>query len=124
MLAEFYGADGVAISNAGDIFISDQGNQRIRLVTLHPEEVNKTSISREGLAVNPIPSSGIINIIVAAEIEEIAKMTITNLLGEKVSEFSVLTNTQKQIEHPLMQGIYFLTATTPSHNYTQKIVIQ
>ncbi len=55
---------------------------------------------------------------------ESAKITITNILGEKVKQLTNTTNTDTQIQLNSPPGIYFISATTKEGSVNEKIVLE
>ena len=85
-------------------------------------EVNEV----ENISVYPNPNSGSFTISMnngAGANSEQIKITVTNIIGEKLQEISA--NTTKPINMNLNQpnGVYFLTISTATSRYTKKIII-
>ncbi len=72
----------------------------------------------------PNPNNGEFIINLANPDNEIATVTITNLLGQKIKEFSLPANKNNSIQLNQPPGIYVITAVTPGGNkYYSKITI-
>jgi hypothetical protein len=71
----------------------------------------------------PNPCTTAFNINVTGPETEELHIEITNVLGRKETTCSITTNTVKSIELSLPAGLYFITATTPSHTYTGKLIV-
>ena len=68
------------------------------------------------LSIFPNPAKGAFMISASQSTTEMAKVVITNLIGEKVSSFDMLTNTFHQVALNEARGTYFITVTT-AHGY-------
>ncbi len=76
-----------------------------------------------GISAYPNPNKGRFTLQLASPMKEDAYITITNILGERVKELTISTNTTTEIALQLPQGIYFVAAQTNTARYTTKIVI-
>jgi hypothetical protein len=123
LLAELDNPEGVAVDNAG-VYISDNDYSVIRLITMHPLNTINTSGIQQGITVFPNPSTGVFSLLISSTINEQALITITNVFGEKIKEFSTTTNLTTREQLCVPAGIYFLSATTGGKEYKEKIIIQ
>ncbi len=124
LLAEFRGVSGIVVSTTGDIFISDEGNQVVRLITRHPLSINKYSYVQENLNVFPNPSNSICTIQVSTPASEQAEITITNITGTEVCKFVTATNQPYSIKLDWPAGIYIINAATEHEHFTEKLIVQ
>ena len=79
----------------------------------------------EDLNIFPNPNEGSFTVNVTSGTNEDTHFTLTNLLGRKVREFSMATNSSMSInldDQPA--GIYYLSATNRNSKYLKKIVVQ
>ena len=72
------------------------------------------------ISIFPNPNHGSFTLNISSVTKEDATITITNMLGEKIEEFTTVTNQQTQIQLFTPPGIYFITATTNSQTITSK----
>lgn len=85
---------------------------------------NQVASASSELNVYPNPSQGNFTINLLSTANEQAIVTITNLVGEKVKEFTISTNKAYDLHLDQPDGIYFLNATTASTGkYSAKISI-
>ncbi len=83
----------------------------------------KTINSGFALNVYPNPAQGEFTMNLAGNTNEEAIVTITNVVGEKIKEFTVSTNKLINVKLDEPAGIYMLNAVTPSGKYSAKIAI-
>jgi hypothetical protein len=77
------------------------------------------------LKVFPNPSTGIFIMNLSSEADEEVHVVVTNLVGQKVKEFT--TNTNNAVELKLdsgASGIYLLSASTVHGRYVAKVVVE
>jgi len=74
--------------------------------------------------VYPNPNDGVFTILITSDQEEQAIITITNIVGEKVKEFTIATNKAGDIKLYEPMGVYILSATTSHGKYVTKIKIE
>ncbi len=85
--------------------------------------VNQVANAASELNVYPNPSTGEFMINLVSGITEPAVVRITNIVGEKVKEFTMSTNQASALKLDQPDGIYFLTATSSTGKYSAKITI-
>ena len=85
--------------------------------------VNQVTNAAAELNVYPNPSTGEFMINLVSGITEPAVVTIANIVGEKVKEFTISTNQASALKLDQPDGIYFLTATSSTGKYSAKITI-
>ncbi len=75
----------------------------------------------QGITIAPNPNGGSFTLTLPGNPQP-AHITITNLLGQKIKEFTTATTTQNiQLNSP--HGIYFLSVTTASGEWCSKVVV-
>jgi hypothetical protein len=57
-------------------------------------------------------------------IDEQVQVTITDIAGQKIKEFTTVTNTATDIKFNAANGVYFLSATTAHGNYIVKVTVE
>ena len=120
--AELFNPVGVAVDASENLYIADFGNDRIRYIR-STVFVNQISGITDAMHVYPNPSSGIFTINIVSGNEVNVRLCITNVTGEKVKEIMAVTNTPVDIKLDVPDGIYFLTASTSSEFWSQKIIV-
>ena len=77
-----------------------------------------------GLAIFPNPTRGAFTLNISSAQNETARVTITNMLGEKIKEISVPTNEDNAVMLNVAAGVYFVAATTSEGKRVEKIVVE
>ena len=95
---------GVAVSSAGLIYFSDNGNNRVRSLPL-PTLVHNV-IHVQDITIFPNPSGGNYFINVTSNATTLLTLTIANTLGQKVYETVGQTNTPINVSLNVRPGIY------------------
>ena len=85
--------------------------------------VNQVTGNTSVLNVYPNPSSGDFTINLASGLTEPAVVTVTNMVGEKVKEFTISTNQPAELSVDQPDGVYFISTTTSTGKYSAKITI-
>lgn len=75
------------------------------------------------LMIAPNPASGQITLNVETAATGNAAVTITNVVGEKVKEFTMPVNKNYDLNLDVPSGLYFINATTGGESYSGKIII-
>lgn len=72
----------------------------------------------------PNPGNGTVNVMLASATDEEVLVAITNVAGQKVKEFTTVTNKETSMQMDVPAGIYFLSARTANGGYySAKMVI-
>lgn len=121
--AQLWFPNGIAVNAFGNVCIADQGNNRVRLmsITLGANSFDNTD---DGLTLYPNPCMGSFNINIPSALGEAANVVITNAAGVKVKELILSTNTENQVEFNPPPGIYFISANTSQDNWNKKLLVQ
>lgn len=77
-----------------------------------------------GLSIYPNPNNGTFMLALNTGTIEEAHVTVCNISGEKVKEFTINTNTPTQMQMPHISGMYFVSVATSQGNYIGRLVIQ
>jgi len=121
--AELADPCGIAVDGAGNLYIVDFGNNRIRFVT-STESVGNVNNTNVHLGIYPNPSMGSVTIDITAKMSAEVNITITNTFGKKVSEFITLTNQPVTIQMDEPAGAYFFSAIADHQIYTETLILK
>jgi len=89
-----------------------------------PAQVQNINSVSSSLTIFPSPNHGSFTLNISSPQTETASITITNILGEKIKEFTANTNADAQVQLDAAAGIYFVTAITSAGKQTEKIELQ
>lgn len=115
----------VAVNKEGDIFFSDGGNQRVRVITDKPLGIamNQSEI-KTGVRVVPNPVPGKHCVTIMSPHTEEAILIITDTQGKEIVRNKTLTNTQVDLPNSISTGVYFTTIILGSQQYREKLILQ
>jgi len=122
--ATFISPKGIAADYNGNVYISDYNNSRVRKVA--PLATAGVKTEETALAINiwPEPNNGKFTVKLNTTSNEIVKIMITNILGQKIQQVTSTTNCEIMIQMSAPPGIYFLAAVTANGILTRKIVVE
>ncbi len=83
-----------------------------------------TTNDADELKVYPNPNNGSFNMNLISGINEPVEVTITNVIGEKISQFTTTTNMVTNIILNKAAGIYILSANTIHGRFVAKITVE
>lgn len=116
---------GIAMGSAGEIFISDMGNDRVRMISYTLANSENPAMNKTGMRVSPNPSHGDCTLYITTPASEKANITITNVTGSKVSEFEAASNQEVSLPAGhLPCGIYIIQASTQQERFTCRWIIK
>jgi len=87
------------------------------------EEVTNINPAGTALTIFPNPNDGNFTLSVTTPTNEQATITISNILGEKVKQLNTTANTPTQVKMEMPEGVYFISATTASGRWNEKVVV-
>ncbi len=115
---------GVAAGTATITYTTTTDAAQKTVTVACPAGVNVASGAAEnGLKVYPNPNDGVFNIFISSSDDEQAFVTITNIVGVKVKELKMTTNTPLNIQLDAPPGIYLLNATTTKGKWSEKLTL-
>ena len=85
--------------------------------------VNVIGLEGPLLKVVPNPGPGVFTVTLSSDFDEETHFLATNIVGEKISEFSGNTNEPIPIRLDVPNGVYFLSAGTIHGTWTEKIMV-
>ncbi len=86
--------------------------------------VKTPSDNQQQLVVYPNPTQGSVTLLLQSNTIETVTIKVTNILGEQVKEWSIVTNKTEDKNLGLPAGVYLLTATTDSRKYVVRLVVE
>ncbi len=122
--ARIWFPQGLAVNKKGSLYISDQGNNRIRFIGSPIEAVIPVNPFPVNINIYPNPSRGAFMINITSDFYEQAQVVISNLAGEKISETTARTNVLKEIKTDAPPGIYFLSVISAHETWSGKLIIR
>ncbi len=127
-------AGSVSGVSAGGVIITYSITSAFGCVGVATMAVTVDACGRTGLANNvpgtstmtvfPNPGNGLFTISVSSVANEDATVIVTNMLGEKVRQLTVLTNKETELQLNTPPGVYFLSVITKSRTLSAKVVIE
>ena len=124
LLAKLDGPSGVVVDDSGDIYIGDQGNDRVRLVTNHPLSVKNVAQNKQSINVYPNPCNNRCTIQISSVINEQIQVGITNLIGVEVGRFNMFTNQPFTFKTDWAAGVYCIKVVSSGEEIYHKLIIQ
>jgi len=79
--------------------------------------------ANDQVIVFPNPNDGAFTLSFPANSNEPARITVTNMLGEKIKEIVTATNDPLTIQLDAPAGVYFLSAVTEEGKYNTKVIV-
>lgn len=114
--AEIYQPSSVVVGPGGDLFISDEANNRIRKIYL-PIGIDTESQADFGIKMVPNPSSGWITIMAPVYI---GRVVITNMIGQTVFEKVISGNSLEIDASKFQSGVYIVRV----NDQNRKLIIE
>lgn len=115
----------IAFNSAGDLFVDDDGNMRIRKVNLSIlVKVENVSGTDEHMTISPNPCKGSFKLGLPESAGDQVRVVITNALGQKIKEFEMTNNKQVTVDLNVPSGIYFVNTVSGSEMYSGKIIVE
>jgi len=114
---------GVTVDTEGNIYIADQGNERVRKIG-NWTGVNNVSHDEVAMDIAPNPSTGDVVINLHHVPAATAALQITDIMGRPLQELQTATAQPIPLHIDGPPGIYLVTVTTAQGRETQKIVVQ
>ena len=119
---KLYVPSGVASDKFGNIYIADQGNDRIRKIYYHTEEVGNVNFEKQ-ISVYPNPGHGDFTIVAPFGASNPLPVSIVDITGRVVGAYMVTPGKPLKVSLEVPGGVYFLLATTPKGVVKEQIVI-
>ena len=118
--------NGVYIYN-NSIYIADGGNYAVRYI--HMDTCKNVVdipplIANVELTLIPNPNQGTFRLHLSSAIDEQAVVVVTDMVGVKVKEITVLTNKETEIILDVPRGVYLLSVMTSEGRHVERIVVE
>lgn len=114
---------GVTVNNLGDIYICDNGHERVRLVTSHLP-VSDVSNKDGSVSIYPNPCRGQFNIRLHTALKQNAELNIRTAEGKVVYHTQLQTGKAVPIITGLPSGFYIVNTTMAQQHFVNKLIIQ
>jgi hypothetical protein len=127
LMARMYSPSGVAVSKTGEVYIGDQGNHRIRLVTSHVDRVQSLPrVTEQGISIYPNPSNGSFSLQVnATSASGNIVVVISDVNGKEVDKLTVPSGNPLTIDACWPIGVYVINASIENgEHFSKKIVVE
>ena len=125
LLAWFVLPNGVTVAPNGDIFISDQGGARVRMISNHITGIELTEVSdTDVIQLYPNPTKENCTILVNTDATKSVNIIITYIAGREVHRCIGVTRQPITLATCWQPGIYTISATTATEQHTTTIVVQ
>ncbi|MCD6013490.1 MAG: hypothetical protein K0Q79_3352 [Flavipsychrobacter sp.] len=120
--AQLANPTGIAVDAAGNIYIADFRNNRIRHIN-STVGVGPVITMADDILIYPNPCSGqfMVNIVSAVDAE--VQVSITDLSGQRIKEFTVRTNAPRNVPFDVAPGIYILYGRTQDKTWRETVVV-
>ena len=122
LLAELHNPINAVVGRNGNIYIADNGNDRVRFIRYNVW-VNNINGVAGGIIIYPNPCNGTFSLLISSTISEPVQIVITNLLGEQVCDINATSNLSMPIQLNVSPGLYFITAVTAHETFTGQVSI-
>ncbi len=121
--AKISGTFAITFDNKGNLILVDADASCVRAIkfTQGIDSVNKNEI---GLHVFPDPTEGNFTLQLTTATNEQAKVTIENMIGQKVAELTFMTNQNTPMSMQVAPGMYIVTAVTTGGTQSSRIIIR
>ncbi len=118
----FFNGDSVAcvVTNSDDCGTSSSGHI---IITTYSTGI-ETIAAPSSLSLYPNPNKGTFSFALNSAVNEPVHVSVTNLLGQKLKDLIVNTNTLTQISLEASAGIYFITAETTNGSLKAKFIVE
>jgi hypothetical protein len=124
LLAFLKSPHGIAVTANGDVFISDRGNVRIRMISNYIVDIPEVVNNSNNIIIYPNPTHDYCTIQVNSNTTEPLTITITDVTGKTIHHCTGTTRQPITIATCWQPGIYTVSATTATEQHTTTIVIQ
>jgi hypothetical protein len=114
--------DKIYAAFARDIDNGYESNVMIPGPLVAVQQVN--NIASTTLTISPNPTTGTLHITLTSPINEPAHITITNILGETIQQYTTTTNKETPARLNAPPGLYFITATNTTGTQSAKVIVK
>jgi sugar lactone lactonase YvrE len=83
-----------------------------------------TSRGVSSLRISPNPNNGSFTVHVSSGVDMPVRITVTNILGQKVKEITAVTNKDVPLQLRVPKGMYFVNAVSERWRWSEKILVE
>jgi hypothetical protein len=89
----------------------------------HSLAIERVAGNREDCTIYPNPSGGKFSLLVSSPVSKDITLTITDVAGKRLKEFTVSTNVPAEFSTDMLPGIYFLNVMSDQGMISKKIIL-
>ena len=118
------------IGNVSSVFVDNKENINltdgyfVRKVDANSTAVPGLNQIQPDISISPNPTTGPFTLSLSSPTTLPAHIIITNIIGQKIKEFTTTTNKETEITLNAPPGIYFVTSVTKEGRQTTKLIIE
>jgi Secretion system C-terminal sorting domain/NHL repeat len=117
------GPSGIFVVSSSQYFIADRYNNLVRQVSIHKSSSVVPDETTDDIKLVPNPSGGEFVLFIGRNADEEVHIRINNMFGNTVYTNSVHSNTNVTMNLHLPEGMYFVYASSSTHNNCRKMII-
>ncbi len=115
----------VSVKVAGTaIFVADSNAQVIRKIAYSPTATFSGFATEAEMSIYPNPSTGSFTLNLVSTTDREVQIIVTNLLGQKVKELTIITNKDTAVDFHVPPGIYFVAALADGERIVKEITVR
>lgn len=115
---------GLAIDAAGNVYVADYYNNRVRAIVSALSANDVQSNVTDDISVSPNPCHDRLQLHFSPGNYGTAVISVINVMGEKVKEFSSFTDQPVNLEVGAVPGVYFLKVSTTEGQWCKQFMVR
>ena len=122
--ATLYNPSGLCFDRAGNLFIADGGNYRVRKVMPHTAGISEINYNSNKVRLWPEPNNGSFSLYIPSNENEQVHIIIENIMGQNVNELVSTTNRAINVQLDVSPGLYFVTTVAGTNRQSVKMLVR